>query len=63
MKKGIVCSVLMASLLGTTSVMTPLMTVPIYAESIVAPTNQYSTDTITTVNNGTGAIDASGRCQ
>ena len=60
MKKGIVCSVLMASLLGTTSVMTPLMTVPIYAESIVAPTNQYSTDTITTVNNGTGAIDASG---
>ncbi|MFQ8706766.1 MAG: exo-alpha-sialidase, partial [Thomasclavelia sp.] len=60
MKKGIVCSVLMASLLGTTTVMTPLMTMPVYAqESRIAPTNQYSTDVVTAVNNGTGAINAS----
>ena len=61
MKKGIACSVLMASLLGTTTVMTPLMTMPIYAqESRITPTNQYSTSMVTAINNGTGAINASG---
>ncbi|MCR1959472.1 Sialidase, N-terminal domain [Thomasclavelia cocleata] len=61
MKKGIACSVLVASLLGSTTVMTPLMTIPAYAQEsrIIEPTNQYSTDMITVVDNGTGAIDAS----
>ncbi|WP_455683130.1 discoidin domain-containing protein [Thomasclavelia sp.] len=60
MKKEIVCSVLMASLLGTTTVMTPLMTMPVYAqESRIAPTNQYSTNVVTAINSGTGAINAS----
>ena len=61
MKKGIACSVLVASLLGSTTVTTPLMTIPAYAQEsrIIEPTNQYSTDMITVVDNGTGAIDAS----
>lgn len=60
MKKGMICSILMASLLATTNVMTPLMTIPAYGqESRIAPTNLYSTNTVTNVSNGNGAINAS----
>lgn len=58
-RKGVGCLVLTTLLFGTT-VTTPLMSVPIYAqESRIAPTNQYSVDQVTTITNGSGAINAS----
>ena len=58
-RKGVGCLVLTTLLFGTT-VTTPLISVPIYAqESRIAPTNQYSVDQVTTITNGSGAINAS----
>ncbi|MFR3043780.1 MAG: hypothetical protein ACLTMV_10705 [Thomasclavelia spiroformis] len=57
-RKGVGCLVLTTLLFGTT-VTTPLISVPIYAqESRVAPTNQYSVDQVTTINKIRGKMPA-----